>query len=301
MTELWAGIDIGGSKTLALLCDAAGSVVAEATAPTAARAGGSAILATAAALVRELSAGAAGRLVGAGVGAAGVISTDGHVLASSNTFAGWIGTDIAGGLAGRLGLPVAAENDARAFLRGEVAEIGGVEHALGVIIGTGVGGALLVDGRILRGGGATGAGEIGHVGNYGDEPCSCGRRGHLEAYVSGKSISRRHEAATGVRLAAEEVAAIGDPVGVFADAGRVLGQSVAYAAGLLGVELVLLGGGVMGSWWLMEAAVVEVLERQRLLSGGAVKVERSRLGRRAVAVGAAELARNPGNGRNIRS
>lgn len=290
MTVLWAGIDIGGTKTLALLRTASGEVVAEATSPTPARSGGPAVLTTAAELVRNLLASQSGRLVGIGVGAAGVISTDGRVLASSNTFADWRGTDIAAGLGSRLDVPVAVENDAQAFLRGESVGLE-VDHALGVILGTGVGGALLVDGRILRGGG-TGAGEIGHVGNYGDEPCSCGRRGHLEAYASGKSISRRY----GNGVPAEVVAAAalgGDSVAVevFADAGRVLGEAVAYAAGLLGVDLVILGGGVMGSWSLLEPGVLGVLEGQPLLSGGVVRVERSRLGRRAVAVGAAELAR----------
>lgn len=295
MRELWAGVDIGGSKTLAVLCDADGSEVADGVVPTdAAHSGGESILDAAARLISQVLQEAGGTLAGVGVGAAGVIDPDtGTVLATGDSFTGWAGTAINAGLSQRLGgLPVRADNDVNAFLLGELSEQDGVRHALGVTLGTGVGGALLVDGRLLHGGG-TGAGEIGHIGRFGDEPCSCGQRGHLEAYASGRSLARRYADATGRHLTAAEIALAGDPaaLAVYADAGRFLGAAIAQTGGLLGLDLAILGGSVTGSWALLAEPVTRALDEQPLLSGKPVEVRLSRLGAKAVALGAVELIR----------
>jgi glucokinase len=295
---LWAGVDIGGSKTLALLREN-GQTVAESVTPTPADAGGAAVLDTAAKLVQQLLSQHGGKLLGAGVGAAGVIGADGRVLASSDSFTDWVGTPIGDGLSDLLnGISVSVENDAHAFLRGELSVAQAQpENALAVILGTGVGGALQVDGRILRGASdGAGAGEIGHVGHYGDELCSCGQRGHLEAYASGRSLSRRYAAVTGIDLPSAVVAAAafgGDAqaAAIFEEAGVILGSAIAQAAGLLGLDLAILGGGVLGSWGLMEKSVLQALAEQPLVSGAVVRTQLSQLGGRAVAVGAAELAR----------
>lgn len=301
--ELWAGVDIGGSKTLVVLCDADGAVAAEGVAPTPARAGGESILDTAASLVRSLLASVAGgRLRGVGVGAAGLIDpADGLVVTTGDSFDGWTGTRINPGLSARLdGAAVAAENDVNAFLLGELAqsEVDRPSHALAVTLGTGVGGALLVDGRLLHGGGA-GAGEIGHVGDFGDEPCTCGQRGHLEAYASGRSLSRRYAARTGVTVSGASVAAAarsGDvnALAVFEDAGRHLGAAISHTGGLLGIDLAILGGSVLDSWPLLEKPVLAVLADRPLLTGRPVRLRLSRLGANAVALGATVLARELG-------
>jgi len=161
---LRAGVDIGATKTLTVLRDERDAVLGEAMAPTPARRGGEAILDTAAGLVRDLLASAdaePGDLAGVGVGAAGVISGAGVVTAAGGSFTGWVGTDIDLGLSSRLGgVRVHSANDVKAFLLAELAELGPDRpgQALAVAVGTGVGGALLVDGQLLLGGGA-GAGE----------------------------------------------------------------------------------------------------------------------------------------------
>jgi glucokinase len=310
-----AGVDVGASKTLAVLCADDGTVLREAQRPTPAGDGGKVILDTAAAVVRTLLGETpVTELAGVGVGAAGVIEPEsGLVLATGNLFTGWAGTAINAGLAARLGgVPVRAENDVNGFLFGELAALGkpstGGEpaacgergaagpprNALAVALGTGVGGALWVDGRLLHGG-ATGAGEIGHIGDFGQELCSCGQRGHLEAYASGKSLARRYAQATGAApLTAAQVATAarsGDPaaIEVFEQAGRCLGTAIAQAGGLLGVDIAILGGGVLRSWPLLEKALLRAVRAQPLLSGEPVIVHRSRLGSRAVAIGAAGL------------
>jgi glucokinase len=295
--RLRAGVDIGGTKTLAVLCvDGETDVLATATAPTPAKAGGESILDIAAALVRAVSGRADGELVGVGVGAAGVIDpADGMVLATGNAFDGWTGTAINASLSERLGgVAVRADNDVNAFLLGELAEVGYPRQALAVTVGTGVGGALYVDGRLLHGG-PTGAGEIGHIGDFGQERCSCGRTGHLEAYASGTSLTRRYASAGGVLVpdagAVADAATHGDPVAieVFETAGHHLGSAIAQAGGLLGVDLAILGGGVLRSWPLLEKSLLAAVRAQPLLSGDPVTIRRSVLGETAVAIGATRL------------
>ena len=295
--RLRAGVDVGGTKILAVLCaEHDPTVLATATAPTPAKAGGESILDTSAALVRAVTGRVDGELVGVGVGAAGVIDPDdGLVVNTGNAFDGWAGTAINAGLSARLhGVPVRADNDVNAFLLGELAAAGRPRHALAVTIGTGVGGALYVDGRLLHGG-PTGAGEIGHIGDFGPEPCSCGRTGHLEAYASGTSLTRRYVRAGGVVVpdagAVADAAQRGDPVAidVFEQAGRHLGSAIAQAGGLLGVDLAILGGGVLRSWPLLEKPLLAALQAQPLLSNEPVAVRASVLGDTAVAIGATAL------------
>lgn len=292
MTRLRAGVDIGGTKTLVVMCDEDGREVGSASAPSEAHRGGAAILDRVAELVGSLVPDGA-VLAGTGVGAAGVVDpVTGTVLVTGDSFTGWAGTPVNAELSARLGgVPVRTVNDVDGFLLGEL--LPDERNVLGVAVGTGVGGALFVDGRLLYGG-ATGAGEIGHVGRYGEERCTCGQIGHLEAYASGRALARRYAEATGRTLAAEAVAAealAGDEAAqtVFTDAGRFLGQAIAHAAGLLGVATCVLGGSVLGSWTLLEKPVREALEERPLLSGNPVSVRLSRHGAKSVALGAAGL------------
>ncbi|HEX3790532.1 MAG TPA: ROK family protein [Pseudonocardiaceae bacterium] len=297
---LWAGIDIGASKILAVLCDDEGRERARGTAPTPSKSGGESILdATADVVSRLLKDVDGAALAGAGVGAAGVIDPDGGVVVTTgDSFTGWAGTAVNAGLSARLGgVPVRTENDVKAFLLGELS-VPGVDNppnVLGITLGTGVGGALIVDGRLLHGG-STGAGEIGHVGAYGHERCSCGEPGHLEAYAAGRALTRRYRLATGQDRTAAEVAdaaAAGDEVAtrLYEEAGRYLGAAIAYTGGLLGLDLAILGGSVVGSWPALEGAVLRTLASQPLLSKKPVRVRLSQLGSTAVAIGALALAK----------
>ncbi|WP_329066373.1 ROK family protein [Amycolatopsis sp. NBC_01480] len=297
MSGQWAGVDIGGSKTLAVLCDSGGRKLASATADSGAHLGGEAILDIAAGLVRSLVDDASA-LSGVGVGAAGVVDPGtGTIVVTGDSFTGWAGTAVNSGLSARLGgVPVRTENDVNAFLLGELDA--GEQHVLGVALGTGVGGALYVDGRLLHGGG-TGAGEIGHVGNFGPAPCTCGVPGHLEAYASGRSLSRRYAEATGVSMPAASVASAalaGDEaaLAVFTDAGRFLGEAITHAGGLLGIATAVVGGSVTNSWALLEKPMQAALAAHPLLSGSPVEVRLSRWGADAIALGAVGLVRSAG-------
>ncbi|MFD7310312.1 ROK family protein [Promicromonospora sp. NPDC059942] len=306
-----AGVDIGGTKIKAAVVTPDGEVLASATAPT--PSGGAAMLDVAADLVARATASAGVPVAAVGVGAAGVVDpVTGEVLAASDSFVDWVGTNLRSGLAARTGLPVTVANDVDSFLVGEATwgAVRGVRSAAGIALGTGVGGALWLDGTLYRGAGA--AGEIGHMPGFGDARCTCGQRGHLETLASGRSVERRYAEVVGAGSAAadgggpdgggpggvraaeiEARARAGDEAAlrVLADAGLAVGSAVLVLAALLDVGHVVVGGGLAHAWDLLEPAIRARLDDEPPVSGHTVEVRRAVLGGDATVVGAAALAR----------
>ncbi|WUB77103.1 ROK family protein [Streptomyces sp. NBC_00576] len=299
-TEAYAGVDIGGTTTQVVLCAPDLTVMARAEVPTPAADGGQAMTDTALDALTALLARTPARLLGVGVGAAGVVDADaGRVLVASDSFHGWAGFEVTATIRAALGVPAYLDNDVNAFLRGEAARgaVAGVPHALGMTLGTGVGGALWLDGA-LYGGPHGAAGEIGHVPGFGDLPCTCGGRGHLETLASGRAIGRRYGERTGrAGLTARAVAAAADAgdhdaAAVYEEAGAALARAILITTGLLDVTAYVVGGGVSRAWHLLEPAVRTALAAEPPVSGRPVSVVRTGLGSDAVAVGAASRARD---------
>lgn len=302
-----AGIDIGGTKISAVLVDRSGTLLAEGTVAAPALEGGVAMSRAAAGLVRDLETANGLRVGAAGVGAAGVIDAEtGVIIAASESFAGWAGFALGPDLAERLGVCVAVDNDVNAFLHGETSygALAGSENAVGIMLGTGVGGAIALGGRIFVGQRGA-AGEIGHTPGYSDIVCTCGQLGHLETLASGRSIVARYnervresarpaervvDAATAVQVA--ELARAGDPhaIATFAAAGHAVALAIATAVNLIDVQDVVIGGGVRGAWDVLEPALRETLSYNDPVSGYPLVVVPSALGAHSVAVGAAALA-----------
>ncbi|MGY2744776.1 ROK family protein [Arthrobacter sp. UYCu723] len=297
MKDLVIGIDIGGTKTRAVVCDGNLRVLGRVTRPTPAKSGNGAMVATAADMARELMAGTDGALCAVGVGAAGVINhLDGTILVASDSFVDWAGTQVARILGDELGVPVSVDNDVNAFLAGEVAAGAASrrQNVLGITLGTGVGGAVHSNGRLVRGAHGA-AGEIGHVPGFGDALCTCGQRGHLETLASGRSIARRYEELCGMAMDARQIAAAaraGDPhaLAVYTDAGMAVGRAILMVAGLADPDTVVVGGGVTQSWDLLEPAILHALEKEPPVSGHPIAIRRSELDSDAVAVGACAIA-----------
>lgn len=291
-----AGVDIGGTKTSGALVASDGTVLARATRDTPARTGGAAMAETAALLVEELADDAGVRPAAVGVGAAGVVDhRSGSIRAASDMFVDWAGFPLGERLADRLCVDVRVENDVNAFLLGETAwGSGHGRDVLGVMLGTGVGGALVLDGR-LRHGPYGAAGEIGHTPGYSDLICTCGRTGHLETLASGTSIVRRYAAATGRPVASAravaERARAGDPaaVRVFDEAGRAVALACVSAATLVDVPLAVIGGGVASAWDLLAPTVEATLLSDPPVSGAPLRIVPGTLRGDAVVLGAAAL------------
>lgn len=174
-----AGIDIGGTTTQVVLCAPDLGVLDRLGVPTPAAEGGTAMIGAALDALQRLLDRTPAKLLGVGVGAAGVVDARaGRILVASDSFRGWAGFAVTAAVERALGVPAFLDNDVNAFLRGEVAKGAalGSTHVLGMTLGTGVGGALWLDGALYDGPRGA-AGEIGHVPGFGDLPCTCGGRG----------------------------------------------------------------------------------------------------------------------------
>ncbi|ALV47574.1 hypothetical protein MB46_10190 [Arthrobacter alpinus] len=293
-----AGIDLGGTKTTVVLCRRDGSIAAQATIATPAREGGAAMSAAASGLVKEMESSSGLHALAVGVGAAGVIDQKaGVVTAASASFKDWAGFPLAADLSARVGVGVVIDNDVNAFLRGEMAygALIGCTDAVGIMLGTGVGGALALNGSVFAGPRGA-AGEIGHTPGFGALPCSCGQQGHLETLASGRSIALRYtersgRAANGAAQVAD-FARAGDPhaLATFDAAGRALGQAIVTTATILDVQDVVVGGGVRGAWDLIEPPLAKMLEHNMPVSGYPLIVHPGSLGGSSAVLGSAAAA-----------
>ncbi len=183
------------------------------------------------------------------------------------------GFHLAGALADELHLPVILENDGNAAAIGEMWQGGarGRRSFLFVTLGTGVGGGIILDGKLWRGANNSAA-EIGHmsVEPFGGVACGCGSRGCLEVYASATAIVRmareakpRHSASclsVGEGLTAEDVYRAGKQgdalaIEVFHCMGAYLGVGLANLINILNPEMIVIGGGVAGGWDLFEKDV----------------------------------------------
>ncbi|MBZ6101069.1 ROK family protein [Streptomyces olivaceus] len=298
-SPVYAGVDIGGTTTQVVLCDAELKVLDRADTATPARSGGRAMIAAVLDALAVVRARTPGRLAAVGVGAAGVVdSASGHILVASDSFTDWAGFPVTAALRAALGVPVFLDNDVNAFLRGEIAcgAATGEADVLGMTLGTGVGGALWTGGE-LRAGAHGAAGEIGHIPGFGDLPCTCGGRGHLETLASARSLRARYGERTGRELTAREVAEAAregdaDAHAVYAAAGAGVARAITMTAGLVDIDTVVIGGGVSGSWTLLEPLIQGPLAAEPPISGHPVKLLRATLGADAVPLGAAARARH---------
>jgi len=291
-----AGIDIGGTKIAAILCSLDGTILAQATTPT--PVGGDAMSAAAAGLVQDLEESTGLRALSVGVGAAGVIDqAAGVVTAASATFVGWAGFPLAADLGARTGRDVVIDNDVNAFLRGEMAygALRGTSNAVGIMLGTGVGGALALDGALYSGPRGA-AGELGHTPGFGTLQCSCGQYGHLETLASGRSIALRYAERSGrSATGAHEVADLArngdrDALDTFEAAGQALGQAISTTATILDIQDVVVGGGVRGAWDLLEPPLMRMLENNMPVSGYPLIIHPGSLGSSSAVLGSAAAA-----------
>ena len=231
-----------------------GSVVARRRVPTP-RDDYPATIETIARLVGELEAEARAR-ASVGLGIPGAISPATGLIKNANSV--WLnGRPFARDLEARLGRPVRLANDANCFALSEATDgaAAGARVVFGVIIGTGTGGGLVVDGRVLTGPNAI-AGEWGHnplPWPEDDErpgpPCYCGRTGCIETFLSGPGLRRSHRERTGQDLRAEEIvaaAAAGDEAGEasLARYEERMARALASIVNVVDPDVIVLGGGM---------------------------------------------------------
>ena len=228
------GIDLGGTKIEGIALDDAGQVLVRRRVPTP-RGDNAGTVAAIAALVRaiEADAGSSGTV---GVGIPGALSRVTGLVKNANST--WLnGRPLHDDLQAALGRPVRLANDANCFALSEAVDGAGrgARVVFGVILGTGVGGGIVVDGRLLEGPNAI-AGEWGHNPlplPAGDDlplrPCWCGRSGCIETYLCGPALSREREIDGEAALTRYEAR---------------LARALAGVINLLDPDVIVLGGGV---------------------------------------------------------
>ncbi len=247
------GIDLGGTKTEVIVLDDAGNERWRARRPTP-REDYAATLQGIAALIREAETkvDTGGTALPVGIGIPGAESLASGLVKNANST--WlIGKPLRADLETLLGRPVRLANDANCFALSEAVDGAGAGAAVvfGVILGTGVGGGIVVDGRVLAGANAI-AGEWGHnplPGEHHRLPCYCGRKGCIETYLAGPALARDHRMAGGADLTAEQIAAAAAAGDADAEATLQryearLARALATVINLLDPEVIVLGGGL---------------------------------------------------------
>ena len=251
------GIDLGGTKIEGVALDDGGEVRARLRVATP-RDDYPGTLEALARVVAELEGAAGVSGASVGIGIPGVLSPATGLVKNANSV--WlIGQPLDRDLAHRLGRPVRIANDANCFALSEASDgaAAGAPVVFGVIVGTGTGGGVVVDGRVLLGRNAI-AGEWGHnplpwirADEFPGPPCYCGQRGCIETFLSGPALSRDHAAHTGLTLEGPAIVAraeAGDPE-AHATLERYEDRMARALASILNIvdpDVVVLGGGLSG-------------------------------------------------------
>jgi glucokinase len=276
--ETALAIDIGGTKLAVARVDAEGRLTDRHMAPTPGLEGAEVMWGT---LVDLVAASRRGDEVVVGVGCGGPMAPGGVTVSPLNIPA-WREFPLRARLVEETGLDVHIDNDAKALARGEgwVGAARGARDYIAMVVSTGVGGGIVVDGRLLDG--ATG--NAGHVGHVIVEPdgrvCACGARGCLEAEASGPSI-----------LAAEGVAPTAVGEDVRRRTGMLVGRAVASVVNLLDLRLAVVGGSVALGFGapFFEAAQAELEARARIDYARGARIVPVGLGDEGPLVGAAAV------------
>jgi len=295
-----AAVDVGGTRTKSALVDGDGAEVVSRTGPTPRGLDqpGALPRAVEAAFAELVELGARGaaapEVVALGVVVPGLVDDRAGVARYSANL-GWRDEPVVAPLEETVHVPVALGHDVRAGLLAESrwGAAQSARHALFLPVGTGIAGALMLDGHVISADGWSG--ELGHVVVEPDGPlCGCGARGCLEAVASAAAIEAAYAACSGERVGADVVAgrvAAGEPAAqaVWTRAVEALARAVVTAVTLTGVDLVLVGGGLGASGELLLAPLREAVE-SRLTFQRRPRITGAALGDRAGCLGSACLA-----------
>jgi len=308
----YIGIDVGGTNLRLALVDEQGVIIHKTKSRTDIHHGRQAFFSLLGGGIESLLRIARdnGReTVAVGVGVPGLIANNGHVHVSVN-LSPLDGLNLRDELQAMTGLPTVVANDVNAFAFGEsVYGAGrGYRSFLMVTLGTGVGGGLILDGKVWTGIDGV-AGEFGHMTVEPEgKPCPCGNHGCLEQYASSSALvaaAREVMSREGSMLLAghrldgistkmvADAAREGNPaaLSLFAEAGRYLGIAAASVANLLNLEALIIGGGVAASFDLLHESIErEILGRAFPIPGRRLRIDRATLGDDGGFLGSAALA-----------
>jgi len=284
------GIDLGGSAIKLGRFSHDGNCLQSLTVPTPQPATPDAVLTAIVEAIAQVDP--KGEASAIGVGTPGPTDATGRIARIAINLPDWHDIPLADWLEAKTGCPTAIANDANCAGLGEAWLGAGrwYHHSILLTLGTGVGGAIILDGRLFTGHHGA-AGELGLITINADGPvCNSGNRGSLEQYASVQAIRRR----TGMEPdKLSQLAAAGDAkaLAFWHDYGRDLGAGLASLIYVLTPEAIVIGGGVSASADLFFPAVLAEIERRVLPSSrSGLQLLRAELGNQAGMVGAARLA-----------
>lgn len=287
----WLGLDLGGTNTkVAVVDDQQWRVVEQDAQPTDRRSPQQAVQTCAGLAARWASA---ADVRGVGVTLPGLFDGAGRAVIVPNIPGAWAGVPVRAPVHECTGLPTTLVNDARAFALAET-RLGvarGLRDVVGVVLGTGVGGAVVLGGRLFLGH-AGNAGEVGHQVLVPDGPqCGCGNRGCLEALVRADVLASAAGHTTVADAAAAAAGGDERACAALADAGQWIGRGLANLVTVLTPEAVVVGGGVAQAGDLLLEPLRQALRTGTpLVPWGSYQVLTALLGPLAGAVGAAVAA-----------
>ncbi|MCX4733820.1 ROK family protein [Streptomyces sp. NBC_01363] len=309
-TDLVAALDIGGTKIAAALVDGGGALLVRAQRPTPARESAETVMGAVTEVLAELSGSPLwARAAAVGIGSAGPVDASAGTVSPVNV-PGWRDFPLVERVGKAVGgLPVELVGDGVAMTAAEhwLGAARGYDNALCMVVSTGVGGGLVLGGKLHPG--PTGnAGHIGHVSvDLDGDPCPCGSRGCVERIASGPNIARRALEAgwrpgpDGDASAAAVAAAAraGDPIALasFERAAQALAAGIAATAALVEIDIAVIGGGVAGAGDILFEPLRRALRRYATLSFiRRIEVAPAVMGTDAGLVGAAAAAARVGPG-----
>jgi glucokinase len=309
------GVDLGATKIETVLVDNTGQILIKEQHPTKPERGAKGIISDIVACVTSCFSDVNYKGKALGIGVAGQVEASTGVV-RFGTNLGWRDIPLRSELENALGIPVVVTNDVRAAMWGEwIHGAGkGVNDAIVIFVGTGIGGGIVSDGRVIEGCTNT-AGELGHTTIVVDgRKCHCPNYGCLEAYAGGWAISERTQEAvranpqagrTLIELAGDiegittvhvsQACTGGDPLAqrIIDETGRYLGAGVVSIVNAFNPCLLILGGGIIEGFPEL-IKVVEQAIRKRALEASVerLRVVKAALGVDAGGIGAAVLARS---------
>jgi glucokinase len=303
MSEYSIGVDLGGTNLRAAAIDAQGKMLDKIAGSTDLQAGRDVVIADMVQSIEALRARLGEHnLRGVGIGLPGFILIDKGIILGSNNMPEFDNYPVRDEIEKRLGAKVILENDANAAALGEKWMGAGrnVDDLVLLTLGTGIGGGIIVNGRVLHGHQGM-AGELGHLtvvpnGN----PCGCGNRGCVEKHASATAIaSMARLIGLGHDLTSEDVyklAVEGNERAktIFRTMGEALGVALANLINIFNFPLYLLGGGVVAAWEFFAPAMLAEVERRSFTYRSTLKIaptriEAAKLGSEAGLFGAACL------------
>ena len=294
------GVDLGGTNLRAAAVNEKGEVLERVSVPANYNAGPLQVVSEIVATIgRVRDRVPSGILSGVGIGVPGFIDIEKGLVVGSSNLPGFNDFPVRDEIQKVLGIPIILENDANAAALGEkwIGAGQGIEHLILLTLGTGIGGGVISNGKILHGSHGM-AGEFGHMTVYPDgNPCGCGNNGCLEKHASATAIAAMgrmmhfgHEINT-----AEDVFKLAQAGNerarwVFESVGRALGIALANLINAFNFPLYLLSGGPLPAWdFFAPAMLAEVRKRSFTFGLTGTRIEKALLGADAGLLGAAYL------------